>query len=118
MEKQGNVTSTDQVDLHLGEPVTRAEEALRAATANKTRLGELEKAVAQQAENLTLLRKYTPPMAAKRARRIRLAFEVAGVAIAAIGAWWIYPPAALLLVGAWMLGDVLAMRRAKKKRSE
>lgn len=69
------------------------------------------------AEEFSRLRKQAPPLAAKRAWRIRLGFEVAGVIIAAIGAWWIYPPAALLLVGAWMLGDVLVMRRAKKARS-
>lgn len=82
-----------------------------------SRLDELEKAVAKQADEFAHLRKYAPPVAAKRANWIRITFETTGVAIAAAGAWWIYPPAAPLLVGAWMLGDVLAMRRAKRKRN-
>ena len=78
------------------------------AVANQERLEHLE-------VELVGLRKYIPPMADKRAWRIRFGFEVAGVAIAAAGAWWIYPPAAPVFVGAWMLGDVLVMRRAKKR---
>ena len=74
----------------------------------------LRKRVLNNGEVLAKLRKYAPPNALKRARRIRLGIEVAGVVIAATGAWWIYPPVALLLVGAWLLGDVLASRRTKK----
>lgn len=83
--------------------------------------GELEhikEELATLSREFAKLRKYAPPIAAKQAWRLRLAFEVTGVAIAAVGFWWIYPPAALVLIGAWMLGDVLAMRHAKKKRKE
>ena len=83
-------------------PVTRAD------------IERLQKQIAANAELLAALRRFAPPVAAKRARRIRLTIEVVGLTVAATGAWWIYPPMALLLVGAWLLGDVLASRRRKK----
>lgn len=63
------------------------------------------------------LRRYAPPVAEKRRRRIRQTYEVAGVVIAATGAWWVYPPAALLLVGAWMLADVIGSRNSIQRKS-
>ncbi len=81
-------------------------------------LKQLRKEVAALAEELASLRKYAPPIAAKRARQIRLGFEAVGLAFVAVGVWWIYPQAAFVVVGAWMLGDVLAMRHVKKKRND
>jgi hypothetical protein len=78
------------------------------------RVEQIQKQLAALAEEFAKLRLYAPPVAWKRARRIRLTVEIVGVAVAGTGAWWIYPPAALLLVGAWLLGDVLASRRVKK----
>ena len=78
------------------------------------RLQVLDDQVAALAKDFGKLRRYAPPIAAKRAWQTRIGFEIAGVAIATTGAWWIYPPAALLLVGAWLLADVLAARRTKK----
>ena len=60
------------------------------------------------------LRQLAPPVAVKRQRHIRLACEIAGVTVAAVGTWWIYPPASLILIGVWLFSDVVVARRAKK----
>lgn len=93
-------------------------EAILAANALGNRVSELERTVAQQAADFANLRKYVPPIAAKRARQMKIAFELAGLAIAATGAWLIYTPAAFLVVGVWILGDVLSVRGPKKKGNE
>ena len=97
------------------EPETDISEAILAANTLGNRVSELERVVAKQSADFANLRKYVPPIAARRARHLKIAFEMAGLSIAAIGAWLIYPPAAFLLVGLWILGDVLSVRRTNVK---
>jgi hypothetical protein len=82
--------------------------------AERSDIDRLQRQIDVNAELLAKLRRYAPPVAEKRRRRVRIAFELLGLAIAGTGAWWIYPPAALLLVGTWLLGDIVVSRRAKK----
>jgi hypothetical protein len=85
------------------------------AYAERSDIERLQKQITTNAELLAKLRRFAPPVAVKRARQIRLTVEVVGLLVASAGAWWIYRPAALLLVGTWLLGDVLASRRRVKK---
>lgn len=89
------------------------------APANRTeeRLRQLEKAVQLQENEFIKLRRHAPSVAVQRERRIRLTYEIAGLAITAAGAWWVYPPAGLLTVGVWLLADVITSRRQKKGKS-
>lgn len=82
--------------------------------ATREELTELQKVVADLVQEFRQLRKFAPPIAVKRERQVRLACEVAGVAIASVGAWWIYPPVSLILIGFWLFSDVIVARRAKK----
>lgn len=82
--------------------------------AKQAEVDNLQRQVEWLVKELEKLRRHAPKNSQRRGLIIRLGFEWLGVGIAATGAWWIYPPAALLLVGAWMLGDVLAARRIKR----
>ncbi len=84
------------------------------AFAESSDIARLQLQIDWLVNELERLRPYAPKNSQRRGLIIRLGFEWAGVAILATGAWWIYHPAALLLVGAWMLGDVLAARRIKR----
>ena len=78
------------------------------------RLKVLHDVVAKQAEDLDRLRRFAPPIAERRARLNRLIYEITGLAIVATGAALVYSPAAYIVVGGWMLAEVLAARRRKK----
>ena len=94
------------------------EAALRIAEANARAIAVLQKQLGDLGGEFAKLRRFAPPVSEKRKRRVRVVYEVAGVAIASTGAWWVYPPAALLLVGAWMLVDVLGWQNQKKRKAE
>ena len=79
--------------------------------AERSEIERLREQIHGNTEMIARLSKYVPPVAERRKRQWRVACEFSGAAIAATGAWWIYPPAALLLVGAWLLGDVIVSRR-------
>lgn len=109
MEEQGTII--DGVRL-----VPLSEDHEPVAYAEQSDIERLEKQIIANAEVLAKLRRFAPPVAVERARQIRLTVECAGLLLAAAGAWWIYRPAALLLVGAWLLGDVIVSRRRVQKK--
>ncbi len=82
--------------------------------ASKDDIKELQRQITRLGDTLLKLRKYAPTVAQKRARWYRLGYEVAGLSLAAAGAWLVYPPAAWLLVGGWMLAEVIVSSRHKK----
>lgn len=77
---------------------------------------DLQRQITRLNEMLGRLQKYAPPVAQKRARWFRLGYETAGLTLAAVGAWLVYPPVAWLLVGGWMLAEVIVSRRQRKGR--
>jgi hypothetical protein len=76
---------------------------------------QLQKEVYRLGELIGRLRKYAPGPAEKTARRNRFIYEVCGLVIVSSGAAFVYPPAALLLIGGWMLADVIVSRNKPKK---
>jgi len=84
--------------------------------ATKDDIAELQRQVARLSELLAQLRKHAPTVAQKRARWYRLVYETAGLSLAAVGAWLVYPPGAWLLIGGWMLAEVIVSRRQRKGR--
>lgn len=78
---------------------------------DKVEIGLLRDKVLTLSERLDKLTRHIPPVAEARARRNRFIYEVSGLAITAAGAWCVYPPASPLLVGGWMLMEVLMSRR-------
>ncbi len=82
--------------------------------ASKDDIKELQRQITRLGELIGQLRKYAPTIAQKRARWYRLTYEAAGLVLAAIGAWLVYPPAAWLLVGSWMLAEVIVSSRRRK----
>lgn len=69
--------------------------------------------VSRLADVLSKLRRYAPSVAEKRAKWYRFGYELSGLAVLAAGAWCVYRPAALILVGGWMLAEVVTSRRRK-----
>ena len=57
-----------------------------------------------------------PGPSQEKARRNRLIYEIIGLAITSFGAWFVYPPAPALIVGGWMLAEVIASRYNKPKK--
>ena len=84
--------------------------------ASKDDIKELQTQITRLDAALVRLAKYAPPVAQKRARWYRFGYELSGLLLAAIGAWLIYPPAAWLIIGGWMLADVIWIRRQRKGR--
>ena len=84
--------------------------------ASKDDVKELQRQITRLDGLFSRLRKYEPTVAQKRARWFRLGYETAGLILAAIGAWLVYPPVAWLLVGGWMLAEVIVSRRQRKGR--
>lgn len=78
----------------------------------------LKEQIASVEDKLTALSKFAPPIAAKRMWNFRIGYEVTGLGIAAVGAWWIFPASALLLVGIWLLADVIVSRRHATKEQK
>ena len=88
--------------------------------ATKEDIANLRDRITALSQRLDKLQRYAPPVAAERARWSRFICEISGLAIVAAGMYWIYPPTSALVVGGWMLADVIASRRAtqpKKDRS-
>ncbi len=75
----------------------------------------LQKEVHRLGELIGRLRKYAPGPAETTARRNRFIYEVCGLVIVSSGAAFVYAPAALLLIGGWMLADVIASRTKSRK---
>ena len=68
---------------------------------------------------LKALRQFAPPVAVKRARRIRLVFELVGIGLVATGLGLIYAPLSLLFVGAWLATDaVLSSHRERRQEQK
>ena len=84
--------------------------------ASKDDIKELQRQITRLSEMVVDLRKYVPATAQKRARWYRLLYETLGLIVAAVGAWLVYPPAAWLLVGGWMLAEVIVSSRQKKRQ--
>ena len=82
--------------------------------ASKDDIAELQRQITRLSEIVADLRKYVPTVAKKRARWYRLVYETLGLTLAAVGAWLVYPPAAWLLVGGWMLAEVIVSSRRRK----
>ena len=82
--------------------------------AERSDIAHLQRQITANAELLSKLRRFAPPVAQQRQRRVRIAFEATGLAIAAFGAWWVFPPAAPILVGGWLLADIVVSRRTEK----
>ena len=81
--------------------------------ASKDDIAELQRQITRLNEILVKLRKYVPTVAQKRSQWYRLAYETLGLSLAAVGAWFVYPPAAWLLIGSWMLTEVIVSRKRK-----
>lgn len=82
--------------------------------ASKDDIKELQRQITRLSEIVANLRKYVPTVAQKRARWYRLVYETSGLTLAAVGAWLVYPPAAWLLVGGWMLAEVIVSSKRKR----
>jgi hypothetical protein len=76
----------------------------------QSELKTLRARVIHLSERVDQLQRFAPPIAAERARRSRFIYEVIGLTITAIGTAYIYPPAAALVVGGWMLADIVVSR--------
>ena len=101
--------------------IAAAEAATAALTAVESATEKVERLAAEVRrldERLLKAERYMPSKAVQFARAVRFWYEAAGVGVAATGAWWVYPPAALLLIGGWMMWDVLALRKAAPKAKE
>ena len=77
-------------------------------------IAEIQRAVASHGEALARLRKYAPPVAEIRARWCILAYEATGLTIMAAGAYFVWAPLAPVLIGGWMLAEVIVSRRKNK----
>lgn len=80
-------------------------------------LNDLKKKLETQAAAINELRRASPTAKRGKQAAINVACELAGVLLVSGGLWWIYPPASLLLVGAWLLVDVQIYRLATRRRS-
>ena len=91
-------------ELEREKPITREE------------FERLERSVARLGELMGRLRKFAPGPSEQRARWTLFILELSGLTIAAVGTAFVYPPGAALLVGGWMLADVIVSRRIKPKK--
>jgi len=85
------------------------------SAATRQSIENLWNAIRQTNEQVGKLSRAFGPIPERRGAAMEIVYELVGIAVAATGAWLVYPPAAWLLVGAWMLGDVVSKRNRSKK---
>ena len=98
----------------MQEPIKLEEWHEPVAYVEVERFDNLKRRVEWLEQQLEKARRYIPAESERRQATVQFWYEIGGCAVAATGAWWVYPPAALLLVGGLMLGEVIVTRRQKR----